>query len=176
MGEISICEILHTLNAKIGTVKELEKLFPECINISPPPPAMGKPDWLHTIKNFYISDVRERNDFFFTEILKALNTLETDQALKVINSLFPAPLTGMLVEEGYDYYVENVSADEIVLYVRHKDEDSDENWRDKKESFETFDVRSSREDPFGAIIKKRLRILPPETVLNLYRSLNLILS
>ena len=28
MGGISICEILHTLNSRIGTVKELEKVFP----------------------------------------------------------------------------------------------------------------------------------------------------
>ncbi len=154
MGGLSICEILHTLNSKLGTVKELEKVFPECINVSPQPVRMEKPAWLDTIRNFFIMDVRERTDFFFTEIIKTLNSLEEGQGLKIVNSFYPAPLTGMLEEEEYDYYIENGSQEEVILYVKYKDEDPDKNWRDRKESFETFDVRSSREDPFGAIMKK----------------------
>ena len=154
MGGISVCEILHTLNTVTGTVKELEKVFPECISIVPPPPQAPKPDWLEDIKSFFVMDVRERDDFFFTEIMKQLASLTEGAALKVINSFYPAPLTGMLDEEGYDYYVENISSGEVVLYVRYKAEDPDKNWRERKEEFEVFDVRKSKEDPFGAIIKK----------------------
>ncbi len=154
MGGISICEILHTLNSRIGTVKELERVFPECINIAPPAPKMEKPDWLDEIKQFYIMDVRNRSDFFFTEIIRQLGSLSEGTALKIINSFYPAPLIGMLGEEGYEYYVETLSSNEVILYVRYREKDPDKNWKDRKEEFEVFDVRKSREDPFGAIIKK----------------------
>ncbi len=154
MGGISVCEILHILNEKIGTVKELEKVFPECIQIVPPAPEMEKPEWMRSIKQFFILDVRERNDFFFTEIMKQLGNLPDESALKVINSFYPAPLVGMLTEENYDFYVDQISSTEVNLFVKYKEKDSDRNWRDKKEDFEIFDVRRSKEDPFGAIIKK----------------------
>ena len=154
LGGISVCEILHTLNEKIGMVKELEKAFPECINIVPPLPKMEKPEWLDSVQQFLVMDVRERHDFFFTEILKQLGGLSDGMSLKIINSFYPAPLVGMLSEEKYPYYIEEISPEEINLYVAPKDSDPDKTWRERKETFETFDVRSSREDPFGAIIKK----------------------
>ncbi len=156
MGGISVCEILHTLNEKLGTVKELERVFPECIQIPPSPKIekTEKPGWLDNVKQFFVMDVRDRDDFFFSEILKHLGELSEGSALKIINSFYPAPLVGMLEEEGYQFYAEYVSSSEVILYVNYRGEDPDKSWRDRKEEFEVFDVRRSKEDPFGAIIKK----------------------
>ena len=155
MGNLSICEILHTLNEKNGKVSELERVFPECIKASPEiKKTEPAPDWMATVKQFIVMDVRDRNDFFFTDIMKRLKELTEGNALQVINSFYPAPIIGMLEEEGYEQYVETKSVEEFRLNIKYKEVQEPSDWRDKKEEFEEFDVRSSREDPFGAIIKK----------------------
>ncbi len=154
MGGLSVCVILHTLNEKIGKVGELEKVFPECIQVLPPSPKKEKPEWVDSLTQFLVLDVRGRNDFFFTEIVTQLGSLKENTGLKIINAFYPAPLVGMLEEEGYEYFVEEGSGEEVTLYVRFKENNPDKTWREHKEEFEEFDVRRSSEDPFGAIIKK----------------------
>ncbi len=155
MGNLSICEILHTLNDLNGNVGELERVFPECIKAAPEiKKTEPVPDWMNSIKQFIVMDVRDRNDFFFTDIMKRLKELAEGNALQVINSFYPAPIIGMLEEEGYEQYVETKSAEEFRLNIKYKVDSGASDWRDKKEEFEEFDVRSSKEDPFGAIIKK----------------------
>ncbi len=155
MGGLSICEILHTLNEKTGNVEELEKAFPECIKTAPEiKKTEPVPAWMDSVKQFIVMDVRDRNDFFFTDIMKRLKELSEGNALQVINSFYPAPIIGMLQEEGYELYVQTKSAEEFRLNIRYKKGSEPSDWRDKKEEFEEFDVRSSRDDPFGAIIKK----------------------
>ncbi|MEA1910056.1 MAG: DUF2249 domain-containing protein [Spirochaetota bacterium] len=155
MGGLSICEILHTINGQTGNVGELERVFPECIKAAPEiKKTEPDPDWMDSVKQFIVMDVRHRNDFFFTDIIKRLKELKEGNALQVINSFYPAPIIGMLEEEGYELYVETKSAEEFRLNIRYKAEPEPFDWRDKKEEFEEFDVRSSKEDPFGAIIKK----------------------
>ena len=155
MGNLSICEILHTLNEKTGNVGELERVFPECIKSVPEiKKTEPAPGWMDSIKQFIVMDVRDRNDFFFTDIMRRLKELSEGNALQVINSFYPAPIIGMLEEEGYEQYVETKSAEEFRLNIKYKDDPEPSDWRDKKEEFEEFDVRSSKEDPFGAIIKK----------------------
>lgn len=155
MGGLSICEILHTINGQTGNVGELERVFPECIKAAPEiKKTEPDPDWMDSVKQFIVMDVRHRNDFFFTDIIKRLKELKEGNALQVINSFYPAPIIGMLEEEGYELYVETKSAEEFRLNIRYKAEPGPFDWRDKKEEFEEFDVRSSKEDPFGAIIKK----------------------
>lgn len=164
MGELSVCVILHRLNEAIGSVAELERVFPECINAVSTPPEMGKPEWVDAVRQLTVMDVRSREDFFFTDIIRQLAALKPDSALKIINSFYPAPLIGMLKEEGYEFYAETVNPNEINLFALYRDkgEDPDGNWRDRKETFEIFDVRKSSEDPFGAIIKKAQDTPPGE--------------
>jgi len=161
MGGLSVCVILHKLNEAAGTVKELESVFPECINEIPrKQPVEEKPEWVDNIRQIVVMDVRNRNDFFYTEIINQLKQLKENSALKVINTFYPAPLTEMLKEEGYEFYVGNPFPEEYELYIKRKDEDPDKNWRERKESFEDFDVRKSKEDPFGAIVKKAQETAP----------------
>jgi NitT/TauT family transport system substrate-binding protein len=164
MGDLSVCVILHKLNEAIGSVAELERVFPECINVVPPPPEMEKPGWVDSVRQLVVMDVRSREDFFFTDIMRQLGTLKPENALKVVNSFYPAPLIGMLKEEGYEFFVETLSPEEVNLFVQYRaeDEDPDKTWRERKESFEIFDVRKSTEDPFGAIIKKAQDTPPGE--------------
>ena len=155
MGGLSICEILHTLNEKNGNVGELEKAFPECIKAAPEiKKTEPAPAWMESVKQFIVMDVRNRSDFFFTDIIKRLKELAEGNALQVINSFYPAPIIGMLKEEGYELFVQTKSAEEFRLNIKYKEEPGPSDWRDKKEEIEEFDVRSSKEDPFGAIMKK----------------------
>ncbi len=154
MGGLSVCTILHTLNEKTGMVSELEKVFPECIQRVSPPAQMEKPRWVESVKQLHILDVRNREDFFFTEIMTQLADLNVDTGLKIVHSFYPAPLIGMLEEEGYEYFYEENPDGTVHLYIKFKQQETHSDWRDFKEEFELFDVRSSREDPFGAIIEK----------------------
>ncbi len=153
IGKISICELLHTLNSKIGMEKELMKIAPDCIKEEELKISKEKPDWLEDAREIIVEDVREREDFFFVEIMQRVKSLHRGEVLKIVNSFFPAPLVNLLKEEGYQIYIEEKGPEEYEVYVKWKKKDF-ENWLDRKEEFEVMDVRGWRKDPFSAIIKK----------------------
>ncbi len=158
IGGLSLCELLHRLNREIGMEEELPKHAPDCIKEAARrlPEAEGRPDWLDHARQIIVMDVREREDFFFPEITRALKGMEKGQVLKIINDFYPAPLVNMLKEEGYQIYYENPSFHEHVLYVNHREETKEEeqDWLKRKDEFEVLDVRGWRQDPFSTIIKK----------------------
>ncbi len=156
IGGLSLCELLHRLNKEIGMEEELPKHAPDCIREASEKMEGGgkKPPWVENARQVVVMDVREREDFFFPEILKSLKSLEEGQVLKIINDFYPAPLVNMLKEEGYKLHYENPSFHLHILYVNYKREEKEEDWRKRKEDFEVLDVRGWRQDPFSAIIKK----------------------
>jgi len=155
IGGLSICELLHALNEAIGTEEELSKYAPECIKEREPEISDEKiPDWVEKAQQVVLMDVRERNDFFLPEVLSAINRLEQDQVLLVINSFYPAPLANMLQEKGNAFYYQQVSPVEHRLHIKAEPRAVKENWREDKESFEIIDVRKWKEDPFSELIKK----------------------
>ncbi|MBL7095362.1 DUF1858 domain-containing protein [candidate division KSB1 bacterium] len=155
IGGLSICELLHTLNKAIGTEEELSKYAPECIKEKEQKISDEKtPGWVKDAKQVILMDVRERDDFFLPEVLSAINRLEEEQALLVINSFYPAPLVNMLDEKGNDFYYHKESAVEHRLHIKGKKKTVNENWLEEKESFEIVDVRKWQEDPFSELIKK----------------------
>ncbi len=163
IGGLSLCELLHRLNKEIGMEEELPKHAPECLREAAEKLETGekKPLWLEQARQIVVMDVREREDFFFPEILKNLKALEKGQVLKVINDFYPAPLVNMLKEEGYSLYYENPSFHLHILYVNYKEE-KEEDWKKRKEDFEVLDVRGWKQDPFSAIIKKANETPPGE--------------
>ncbi len=164
IGGLSLCEVLHRLNREVGTEEELAKHAPDCLRevVGKTLPEGEKPDWVKEAKQIVVMDVRDRDDFFFPEILRSLRSLERDQILKVVNDFYPAPLINMLQEEGYSFHYENPSFNTHILYVNPKEEGEEKNWLERKEEFEVLDVRGWREDPFSAIIKKANETPPGE--------------
>lgn len=101
IGGISLCSLLHTLNSKIGAEDELFKMAPECIKERIPVTQQKEtPEWVSGTRQIVIVDVRDRDDFFFPEIMRAISSLEPDQILKVMVEFYPAPLINMLSEKG----------------------------------------------------------------------------
>ncbi len=163
IGGLSLCEVLHRLNREIGMEEELPKHAPDCIReaMAEVPKDEEEPEWLRKAKQILVMDVREREDFFFPEILRTLKSMEKGQVLKVTNDFYPAPLINMLKEEGYQVFYQSPSFHEHIVYINFK-EPEEENWLERKEEFEVLDVRGWREDPFSAIIKKANETPPGE--------------
>jgi len=155
IGGLSICELLHTINKTIGTEEELPKYAPDCIKENDEKIYNEKtPDWVKETKQMILLDVRDRDDFFLPEVLSAINRLQEEQALLVINSFYPAPLINMIEEKGNKSYYQKVSAVEHHLHIKGQKKVVNENWMDDKESFEIVDVRKWKKDPFSELIKK----------------------
>ncbi len=153
---VSICEVLHRLNKELGQEEELYRQFPECIAEETQPEVQEKPTWLDEAKKVYILDVRNRDDFFLTEIQKRLRELHPGEVLTVVNSFDPIPLKNLLSEGGYEHYTNEVGPEIYELSIRsgQSPEERVQNWQAHKDEFEILDVRGWKEDPFSAILKK----------------------
>lgn len=157
IGNISLCELIHNLNKEIGMEEEIAKFAPDCIKEVIPKLSSEKtetPDWVTNAKQVIIQDVRERDDFFFLDIMKTIKSMESNQILKVINSFYPAPLLNLLEEEKYESFYEKTGFEEHILYINYKERKKDGSWLDRREEFPVMDVRGWREDPFSEIIKQ----------------------
>lgn len=64
-------------------------------------------------------DVREVDGEPFNDIMGALNELEADESLLLINSFEPEPLYDVLAERGFAHDTEQVAADEYHVRVTH---------------------------------------------------------
>ncbi len=156
IGGISICELLHVLNKANGTEDELYNVFPECVQELPAQPGEEKrPEWMDTVRQFILFDVRERNDYFFPEVIKRLRELQPHQALTVINSFDPVPLKNSAEELGFEHYTEKKSDYEYHVHFHSEKPPKRDiaHWQDYTDEFEVLDVRGWKEDPFTEILK-----------------------
>lgn len=157
IGNISICELLHTLNKAIGQEDELFRRFPDCIKeLESETRPEEAPDWMERVKQFILFDVRERDDYFFPDVIKQLRRLTPNQALTVVNSFDPVPLKKAAEEMGFKHHTEKVSDWEYRVHF-HSDKPPARDvsrWKEYKEEFEILDVRGWKEDPFSEILKK----------------------
>ncbi len=157
VGNISICELLHTLNNEIGNEDKLYLSFPECINeLEKKKSESVKPAWIDEIKQLIIFDVRELDSFFLPKIIEKQKKLKKDQALQVINDFDPVPLKRMLEENGDTFYLEELKNGEFHLFIKYKKAEkiTNENWKDYVEQFEEINAIGMKEDPFEMIVKK----------------------
>ena len=156
VGNLSICEILHTVNKAIGNEEEVYKSFPECIKEEAEKFSEKKPEWLKDIKQFLLFDAREMDGFFLPELIKKLKELKPGEALNVINDFDPVPLKRMLEEENYEFYAEKTDIDEYLVTIKYKEPEplTNENWKEHLDQFEELNVIGMKVDPFETIIKK----------------------
>ena len=164
IGNLSICELLHRVNSEIGMEGELLRRAPDCIRESLPitekPTKM--PDWVKRASQIVILDVRERSDFFLPIVIKELARLKNTQALKVVNSFYPAPLIEMLKEDGYEFYYEAPAFHEHVLYVKSREEPRAIPWEERKDEFPLLDTTTWGKDFLSSLVKEAEGI-PPNT-------------
>lgn len=62
-------------------------------------------------------DVREIDGEPFEEILSALNQLEADETLRLINNFEPEPLYNVLEQRGYSYESTHIDSNEWHVHI-----------------------------------------------------------
>ncbi len=154
MGGLSVCEVLHRLNRALGTEDALFEQAPECI-LEPLPTvttAAHPPAWVTEAQAVTVLDVRQREDFFLPEVLEALQQLPADGVLKIVHVFYPAPLIGMLQEDGYDWFYENPSFHEHILYVRRSQPTAE--WHAQREAFPVADTAAWGKDFLSRLVQE----------------------
>ena len=119
IGRISICLVLHKLNARIGKEEELIKIFPECIdymddNVEKENEVVPK-DF-----NIITFDTTKREDYFLPELKKIINSLKEKDAVKVISTFDPIPLKRMVESLGITHNTKEINPDYYETYIYKK--------------------------------------------------------
>lgn len=66
-----------------------------------------------------VLDVRDIDGEPFNDIMDALDNLEPDETLVLINSFEPEPLYSVLEQRGFDYETTKVADEEWQLCIEH---------------------------------------------------------
>ncbi|MEA1986958.1 MAG: DUF2249 domain-containing protein, partial [Candidatus Marinimicrobia bacterium] len=162
IGNISICDLLHTLNEEIGETSELNKSFPDCIKEIKRTVQLKEPDWYKNVKQFIEYDVREIDGYFLPKIFEKLSKLKEGKALIVINSFEPAPLINMLEDKKVKYFSEKINDSEFHLTILFQKSlqliDPKIDWKEQLDLFPDLNVIGMSTDPFEMIMKKAQNI------------------
>jgi uncharacterized protein (DUF2249 family) len=66
-----------------------------------------------------VLDVRDRTDPPFPVISDALDELDADERLRLVNEFEPVPLYDVLADRGFDYETERIDDDEWHVTIEH---------------------------------------------------------
>jgi NitT/TauT family transport system substrate-binding protein len=155
MGELSLCEVLHTLNRYLGVEEELVRSMPACIGeVSEDELGPGGPEALRGVEPSWPVDrtVYIYNPQSMPEILKKLTELPAQGSLSLVSDRLPVEVVEIARGLGFAW---NLSGDrEYNLSLFNPKKRRSENWLDRRGDFEVLDVRRMNSDPFDIIIKK----------------------
>ncbi|MCK5825158.1 MAG: DUF1858 domain-containing protein [Ichthyobacteriaceae bacterium] len=147
---ISICEILHLLNAEIGAIDKLQKSAPECIKDS----SISKVVSYSREINWDESDERYiYNNDSMLELIEKVSKLKGQENIVFISVKEPIELINTIEGLGYYQNIESTREYRISIFNPSKKEE-DVNWKERKDNFEKLDVRTMQTDPFDIIIQK----------------------
>ena len=155
MSGISVCEILHILNKKIGTEDELFKNAPECIqhNFAPLSEQYKSVpiSWLEEGESF---DIADREDRKTPSVIDHVLGLRDGANMLVFSEYIVNPLIQVIEENGCIYNIEEVHPKRFKLSIFKKNKEKSKGWKERLDDFERLDVRKMKEDPFDVILKK----------------------
>ncbi|MGD9939155.1 MAG: ferredoxin [Clostridia bacterium] len=146
---VSICEILHTLNAALGLEKQLIALMPECI-------ACADQEELETGVAITWQESPERYVYNYDsmpELLGKLTALGPGQSIVMLAMERPDELVNAARELGLLFNLEKGREYRVSIFNPAAPE-PDGSWRDKVAEFDKLDVRTMMTDPFDVIMKK----------------------
>ena len=149
MTGVSLCEILHSINKKLGVEDQLNIRFPECIkendmfeynsvDITWQEPSM--------IYNF------DDDDFvLITKVTEEIKALQQGKSIVFESNSIIVPLIKLADELKLTYNVLEINQYKfrVSMYFAQL-----EDWSKRKNTFEILDVRKMLKDPFDIIIKK----------------------
>jgi len=185
MGGLSVCEVLHRVNAATNSEEALFSHAPECLveTVTVEQPTAERPGWVSEANEVQVLDVRDRDDFFLPEVLGVLHLLRPGGVLKVVNSFYPAPLIEMLKEEGYTLHYERPAFHEHTLYIQ-KPHPSVGGWEARKRTFPEMDTAAWGKDFLSRLLQHAERLpagegfrltvkMPPAALTNTLETLGL---
>lgn len=71
--------------------------------------------------NATVLDVRDIDGEPFGDIMDALEALDEDDTLQLVNSFEPVPLYGVLESRGFTHDTEQVAEEEWHIFIEHAD-------------------------------------------------------
>ncbi len=151
--ELSICEILHTLNKYLGLEKKLSAAMPECVS-------HGEDDVFALSEDISWDESHERYIYNFdsmTELIGKISELKAQENIVIISVEMPDEVLKVADGLGYKFNVEKNREYRVSIF-NPKPIEQDIHWEDRKDEFEILDVRTMQTDPFDIIIKKAYEI------------------
>ncbi len=154
--DVSVCEILHSLNKFLGVEKKLMAQMPDCIKET------QTDNVVLSGKEISWDEPAERYIYNFDsmpEIIEKVSQLEPQQSIVVISVDEPTELMKTAKGLEFDFNIEKGRDYRVSIFnPKQKIIELDLSWQDRKEEFEELDVRLMQTDPFDIIIKKAYEI------------------
>ncbi len=146
---VSLCEILHALNAALGVQDKLLAIMPECIadHGDTALPAGTDVDWTESPERYvYSPDTLE-------DMIRRISALGPQQSLVILSVDRPDELVKTAAGLGRRFNLEKNREYRLSLFNPAAAPEA-RPWQERTDAFENLDVRAMRSDPFDVIIKK----------------------
>jgi len=146
---ISVCEILHALNAAIGLEKQLVAMMPECT-------ACADTGEIDTGVAITWQEPPERYVYNYDsmpDLMGKLTALPPQSGMVMLATERPDELVNAARELGLLFNLEQGREYRVSIFNPTQPE-PEQNWQDKAAAFERLDVRAMMTDPFDVIMKK----------------------
>ncbi|MBT6005857.1 MAG: DUF1858 domain-containing protein, partial [Prolixibacteraceae bacterium] len=153
LADLSVCEVLHALNNKLGTEDALVKNMPECISKESDGIEMDGEEitWEESTERFiYNIDI-------ISELIEKVSNLGPQQNFVIISIERPDALLKTIVGLGLKFNIEKTREFRVSIF-NPKPIKEEKDWTERKEDFEQLDVRNMQTDPFDIIIKHSYEI------------------
>lgn len=147
--DISVCEILHTINRHLGTEDMLSKDMPQCIKVEPFDVKTNSVaiSWNENAQRYVY---QERT---MSKLMQKVIQLEPQQSMVIISVALPNELMKVAHGLGYSFNLEDRREYRISIFNSLPGK-TGTSWHTQKDDFEILDARSLDENPFDAILKK----------------------
>jgi len=146
---ISVCEILHTLNGHLGIEDKLIQNMPECLHQKNQEDVDNSTEitWEESPERYIY------NNNTIEELIKKTSALAPYENLVIISTEKPNELLKLVEGLNFVYNLEKTREYRISIFNANESVPLTP-WKERKENFETLEVRSMKSDPFDIILKK----------------------
>ncbi|MCK5775993.1 MAG: ferredoxin, partial [Bacteroidales bacterium] len=146
---LSVCEILHTINGHLGVEDKLIKSMPECLH-------QKNHEDVNNSTEIYWEESLERyiyNNDTIEELIKKTSALNPSENLVILSVEKPNELLKLVEGLNFVYNLEKTREYRISIFNANQSTITIP-WEERKNDFETLEVRSMKSDPFDIILKK----------------------
>ncbi len=150
MTGVSLCEILHTINSELGTEKELEEQFPNCIKENIKFEINNSID-IYWNEPKIIYNINDDDSEGIEELVEKIKNLKEDNSIVFESNSIIHPVVKIVEDFKLTYNLLRINPQKIRISI-YKGKSKD--WKEIKDTFEQLDVRKMKNDPFDIIIKK----------------------